>query len=109
MKELIFVVGKSGEVTGVQQDALNLSEIGHVTNTRASTVEWDEGAQLWKAVIKPEFIHPADLHYWKVVCSPERRKCSKPPWVFFDHSRQTCVDWEIEYLNQKVSTAQKIN
>lgn len=71
-----------GQIEGVQQDALNLCELGHVTNERASVIVWNEKLQAWVATIHPEFHHGCGPHSWSHV------------------SRQACIDWEVNYLNQ---------
>lgn len=80
-----FIIG-GGQITCVQQDDIDLTELGVVTNTRASTVEWCEALQLWRAEIKPEF-----------------RKHKNVEDIFYSKSRQECIDWEVQYLGEKIS------
>lgn len=79
------IVVSEGQITCVQQDTIDLTELGHVTNRRASTVEWCEPLQMWRAEIKPEF-----------------RSMKNVQDIFYGKSRQECIDWEVKYLNKKI-------
>ena len=92
MKSHDIHIMPTGRIEGVQQDALDLSEIGHVTNERASTVEWDEKQQLWIATIKPKF------RFYRKDCGTLHQ--------FASRSRQKCIDWEVSYLNNSCENSQ---
>lgn len=80
----------SGLVESVQSDELPLSEFGRVQMTRASDVLWDDHLQKWRATIRPEF---RKKEFWD--------KSKRCPWVFFHKSRAKCIEWELEYLNDR--------
>lgn len=80
------IVVSGGQITCVQQDDIDLTQIGSVRNTRASTVEWIESMQMWRAEIKPEF-----------------RKNRNVEDIYYSTSRKDCIDWEVQYLEEQIS------
>jgi hypothetical protein len=46
-----FELRPDGTVIGLYTDAIDLRVLGHVRAQRASTVEWDDAAQAWRARI----------------------------------------------------------
>ncbi len=46
-----FELRCDGTVVGLYTDAIDLRVLGHVRAERASTVDWDEVAQAWRASI----------------------------------------------------------
>ena len=46
-----FVLRPDGTVVGLYTDMIDLRALGHVQAKRASAVEWDETAQVWRARI----------------------------------------------------------
>lgn len=93
-----FIIG-GGQITCVQQDTIDLTELGHVTNRRASTVEWVESIQMWKAEIKPEFRNHCDVRKHRLLCK-HGLQGEHPPWVCHSKSRDKCIDWEVKYLEE---------
>ncbi len=47
----VFELRPDGTVVGLYTDAIDLRVLGHVRAERASTVDWDEAAQAWRARI----------------------------------------------------------
>ena len=82
MKAHSIHIMPDGSIEGVQQDSLNLCELGHVTNERASDITWDVGSQQWSAIIRYEF----------------RNSRAEAHQEWFD-KRSDAVDWEVAYLN----------
>jgi len=70
----------NGKVQGVHCEALGL--IGEAKIERASTVEFDETKQVWVASIKKKYAH-------------------KKPSTFSHKERAMCIEWEINYLNER--------
>ena len=79
-----LTVNKQGNIECVQQDVLDLCELGHVTNERASDVVWDDKCQEWVATIRAKFLNFIELTH-----------------VFRDKSRAVCIQKETEYLNRR--------
>jgi len=66
-----------GTIHGLYTEVIPLPCLGRLSITRATSIEFDDGCQLW------------------VVRDNAGR-------VLFQHpSRQACLDWEHEYFNQK--------
>ena len=66
----------AGNGHGLFTEAIDLSSLGTLEIVRASSIEFNNAAQLWE-VKSPE----GELHF------------SHP-------SRQTCLDWERQYFNR---------
>ena len=78
--ESVLTFGPDGTVRGLYTDAVPLHELGRLSIRRASTIEFDDGAQAW------------------TVRSPDGAKLYQSP------SRQQCLDWERGYFNNYEET-----
>jgi len=102
MRKHVISCHPSGLMEAVQNDELSLREFGRVQMERASDVTWDEKHQIWKAVIRPEFRKTDHMvqHYGSVGTKENGYKLFRP-WVFVHKSREKCIEWELEYLNDR--------
>ena len=72
-------IDESGDIETLWTDALPLAELGAMTMTRASNIEFNEELQMWEV-----FIAGSRVAYYA------------------NKSRQACLDWEIEYFNRRI-------
>jgi hypothetical protein len=73
--EIVIAFDVDGTARAVQTDLFPLGAIGRQTQRRASTVEWNEGAQVW-----------------------EVRWQGSPAVAYSNPSRAECVAWEVRQL-----------
>jgi len=83
MQKHVISCRPSGVVEAVQNDEFPLHSFGRSQMVRASDVVWSEDWQRWVARIRPEFRRRGEL------------------FVYRNKSRQACIDWEVEYLNNR--------
>lgn len=69
----------AGNAKALWTDALPLSALGKLSVTRASSVEFNADDQLWEVTLNGD-IHPSFRH----------------------PSREVCIAWEVETLNQRL-------
>jgi hypothetical protein len=80
MKTLVLSIGEDGNGKCLWNEALPLSELGTLEVTRASNVEFDAQTQLWEVRLE-----------------------SDPGRVAFSHaSRDRCIEWEIETIQNNL-------
>ena len=75
--ETVLTFEPDGTAHGLYTEVIPLQSIGRLHITRATTIEFDDGQQLW------------------VVCDPSGLA------LFHAPARQECLDWEREHFNQK--------
>lgn len=75
----VISIDQDGNVQSLYTDEIDLSEIGKMEVTRASTIDWNDSLQLWEVTIEG-FNFPS----------------------FSNRSRKACVDWEIGYFNARL-------
>ena len=75
-KEFVLVFTKDGLGHGLYTEAIDLSRIGALSISRATSIEFDNKLQVWRVYDRKEF---------PLYSSP---------------SRQVCLDWEHDYFNQ---------
>lgn len=69
-----------GNIGSLYSDSFPFEELGEVTITRASTIEWDNDEGCWVAVIEKRF-----------------RKDGN--YIYKNKSREECIKWEKQYIN----------
>lgn len=75
--EQVIEFREDGTAQAVQRDDSPILLLGPAKQERASTVEWIQDWQWWGVRIDGKFVHA-------------------------HASRQHCIDWEIEYLNNRI-------
>jgi hypothetical protein len=80
MSEHIIVFTPEGTARCLWTEALPLGELGRLEVERASEVEFNDNTQKWEV---------------RLVSNPEEVAFTNP-------SRQTCLDWEKETINERL-------
>lgn len=72
-------ISDNGDIETLWTDKIPLQELGSLSMSRASNIEFNEGIQMWEVFIAGS----------KVA-------------AYANPSRQECLDWEIEYFNRRI-------
>lgn len=80
--DVVLVFDTAGNGHCLHTEAIDLAEIGPLTMTRASNIEWSDEHQAWNVIQEPR---------------------GEYPFVLFQHeSRATCLRWEREHFNAQL-------
>ena len=76
--EHVINFGDDGTAQTLWTDLIPLAELGHLRVQRASWIDWNEHTQKWEVRLSPHADDP----------------------VFSHESREVCLQWEHQLLNQ---------